>query len=158
MLYKERKKSHIVLHVLGVVAYVLYVSMSDIYPLLPPLVGVLFLIFHRHYNDKNIYIPILVILCVFYYEFDKSLVVGIMPCVFFIVHLFIASRLESFLTLNIFFLVFYVASCYMLYIAGMLLCNIIFKTPVLDFSSVYMYYAIVDAAFMLLYYFIFIKE
>ena len=105
MLYKERKKSHIVLHVLGVVAYVLYVSMSDIYPLLPPLVGVLFLIFHRHYNDKNIYIPILVILCVFYYEFDKSLVVGIMPCVFFIVHLFIASRLESFLTLNIFFLV-----------------------------------------------------
>lgn len=157
MLYRKSKNISFIYHILGFGFYLIYTSLSDIYPLLPPLVGVLFLIFHKHYNDKNHYVSILVLLCVFYYEFDKSLIFGIMPLVFFITHLLVASALESAMELNWLFIVIYVALLYLLYVAGMILCNILFKTNVLDFSLIYVYYAVFDCALALLYYFLFMR-
>lgn len=155
--YKKNTFGYAFYPVISAILYVIYTSLSDIYPLLPPLVGVLFLIFHKHYNDKNHYVSILVLLCVFYYEFDKSLIFGIMPLVFFITHLLVASALESAMELNWLFIVIYVALLYLLYVAGMILCNILFKTNVLDFSLIYVYYAVFDCALALLYYFLFMR-
>lgn len=158
MTYKHTKTKHIFLIFFGVVAYFLYVVMSDIYPLLPPLMGVLFLMFHRHYDDEKFYIPIVILACLLFFEFDKVLLAGIIPCVFFIVQFFIAQQLESILLVNAVFVLIYVCMLYLLYFAGLLLCNILFKTPMLDVSTIYIYYLILDCALALLYYYIFIKE
>ncbi|MWV62441.1 hypothetical protein DCO58_04205 [Helicobacter saguini] len=155
--YKKSKVNHNIYFIFFAIAYLIYTSLSDIYPLLPPLVGVLFLIFHKHYNDRNHYVSILVLLCVFYYEFDKSLIFGIMPLVFFVTHLLVANSLESAMELNWLFIVIYVALLYLLYVAGMILSNILFKTNVLDFSLIYVYYAVFDCALALLYYFLFMR-
>ncbi len=158
MIYKRTKAKYILLVVGGVITYFLYIVMSDIYPLLPPLMGILFLIFHQHYNEEKFYIPIVIIGCLFFYEFDKALLTGIIPCVFFIVQLFIAQQLESILLVNAFFILIYICALYLLYFAGLLLCNILFKTPMLAISSIYIYYLIMDCIFAILYYYIFIKE
>lgn len=158
MTYKYAKTKHIFLIFFGVVAYLLYVMMSDIYPFLPPLMGVLFLIFHRHYDEERFYIPIIVLACLLFFEFDKVLLAGIIPCVFFIVQFFIAQQLESILLVNAIFVLVYVCMLYLLYFAGLLLCNILFKTPMLATSTIYIYYLLIDCLLALLYYYIAIKE
>lgn len=157
MVYKQTKTKHILLIFLEVIAYLLYIIMSDIYPFLPPLMGVLFLIFHKHYNDEKFYIPAIILACLFFYEFDKSLLVGVIPCVFFIVKFFVAGRLESIMLINTVFVLIYVCSLYLIYFAGLLLCNILFKTTMLSISVIYIYYLAIDCALALLYY-LFVKE
>lgn len=158
MTYKYTKTKHNFFIFFGVIVYFLYVMMSDIYPILPPLMGVLFLVFHRNYNEEKFYIPLIIIACLFFFEFDKVLLAGVIPCVFFIVQIFIAQQLESILLVNAIFVLIYVCMLYLLYFAGLLLCNILFKTPMLTASTIYIYYLVVDCLFALLYYYIAIKE
>lgn len=158
MTYKRTKTKHITFIVLGIIAYLFYVMMSDIYPILPPLMGMLFLIFHKHYNDEKFYTSTIVLACLFFYEFDKTLLVGVIPCVFFIVRFFVAEQLESIVLINAPFVLVYVCSLYLLYFAGLLLCNVLFKTPMLSFSTIYMYYLIMDCISALIYYYLAIKE
>lgn len=158
MTYKYTKTKQVFLILLGVVAYFLYVMMSDIYRILPPFMGVLFLIFHRYYDKERFYIPIVILACLLFFEFDKALLAGIIPCVFFIVQFFIAQQLESILLVNAVFVLIYVCMLYLLYFAGLLLCNVLFKTPMLSASIIYVYYLVVDCFFALLYYYIIIKE
>lgn len=158
MTYIRNKAKHIFLPIFGVFAYLLYTMMSDIYPLLPPFMGVLFLIFHRHFDEERFYVPTLVVLCLFFYEFDKSLLAGVAPCVFFVVQFFIAQQLESLLLVNVFFILIYVCALYLLYFAGLLLCNVLFKTPMPAVSSVYIYYLVLDCILALIYYYAIIKE
>lgn len=138
--------------------YVIYTSLSDIYPLLPPLIGVLFIIFHRHYNERELYLPLLVLLCIGFYELDKSLVFGILPIVFFVVHFFVARRLESIINTNSVFIVAYVALLYLLYFAGLRLSGSLFGTAVLDLSLTLIYYLIADLLISLVYYYLFIRR
>ncbi|RDU67087.1 hypothetical protein CQA53_02185 [Helicobacter didelphidarum] len=158
MFYKHITKPYIVRLLFGVALYIVYVSMSDIYPLLPPLIGILFVIFHKFNNLQQTYIPIFIVFCIFFYELDKSLIIGIIPCVFFIVHIFVAQQLESLLHVNSFFIIVYVVALYLFYLAGMILCNILLNTPVLEFSFIYVYYMIIDSILALVYYFIFIRD
>lgn len=158
MTYKQTKIKHILFIILGIMAFLIYVLLSDIYPILPPLMGVLFLAFHKHYNDEKFYIPTILLACLFFYEFDKSLLVGIIPCVFFIVRFFIADQLESIMVINATFILIYVCSLYLLYFAGLLLCNILFQTPMLSASTIYFYYLAIDYILALLYYYLTIKE
>lgn len=158
MPYQRTKKVYIFFLMLCFCIYILYICLSDIYPFLPPFVGVLFMIFYHHYDDEQFYIPIFILFALFFYEFDKSLVVGIMPCVFFIVYWFIVERLESALHVNMFFIPIYVCAVYLFYVGGMVLSNLLFQTPILNFTSLFLYYIIFDCLASLLYYYIWIKE
>ena len=144
-------KKNLAYMIIGAICYAAYISVSDIYPLLPHLIGILFLIFHKHYDDEQFYAPMIVILCLFFYEFDKSLVVGIMPCVFFITRLFVVKRLESMLNTNSLFIALYIVAVYLLYMVGATLCNILFKIEIPEYSTIYIYYLFVDCALGLVY-------
>lgn len=157
MTYKYTKTKHIFLILFAVISYFIYVMMSDIYPFLPPLIGVLFMIFHRNYNDR-FYISAIIVACLLFFEFDKMLLAGIIPCIFFIVQFFIARQLESVLLANVFFVFIYVCMLYLLYFFFLLLCNMLFKTTMLAMSSIYIYYFFIDCFFTLLYYYITTKE
>ncbi len=158
MIYKQTKTKQFFYIIFGILFYIIYTSTSDIYPMLPPLIGVLFLIFHKSFNNDKIYISIIVLICLLFYELDKSLIIGIAPCVFFVVHLFIAQQLESLLLVNVIFILIYVIALYIFYFAGMLLCNVLFKTQILEFSTLYIYYLVIDSILALIYYYLFVKE
>ncbi|PAF51666.1 hypothetical protein BKH43_00015 [Helicobacter sp. 13S00401-1] len=133
-----------------VVAFI-YISASDIYPVLPPLLGVLFMIFHISFKRRGYYKVIAVFLILGFYELDKDLVFGILPLVFFVVRYFIALRLEAMANENLFFVCLYVVGIYVFYIAGMLLSNILFGTPNLGFKPILIYYFIIDLLVTLAY-------
>ncbi len=155
MLYKQQTRTKYFFYIVfGILFYIFYISASDIYPTLPPLMGILFLMFHKNYDNEMFYVPAIILICLFFYEFDKSLIIGIIPCVFFIVHLFIAQQLESLLLVNVIFILVYVLSLYIFYFAGMLLCNVLFKTQILEFSTLYFYYFAMDSILALIYYYI----
>lgn len=139
--------------IIAPICYMIYISISDIYPLMPHLIGVLFLIFHKHYDDEQFYIPIIVLVCLFFYEFDKSLIVGIMACVFFITRLFVVKQLESLMNTNSFFVVLYIIAVYLLYMVGAILCNILFKVEIPQYSTIYIYYLLIDCGLGLFYHF-----
>ena len=158
MTYQKTKKINFIVIIFSICFYVLYVTMSDIYPILPPLIGVMFMMFYKYYKNEQFSICILIMLCLFFYELDKSLIVGIMPCVFFITYWFITKQFEYILHINLLFVIIYVSALYLLYVVGMVLCNALFKTSILDFSFIYIYYFIIDCIVSLIYYYIFIRE
>ncbi|PAF45823.1 hypothetical protein BKH40_02680 [Helicobacter sp. 11S02629-2] len=129
----------------------IYISASDIYPILPPLLGLLFMIFHQSFKRREFYRVIAVFLILGFFELDKLLVFGILPLVFFVIRYFVTLRLEDIANENLFFVSLYVVGIYLFYIAGMLLSNILFGTLNIDFKPILIYYFIIDLLVTLAY-------
>ncbi|STQ86526.1 hypothetical protein LS73_003830 [Helicobacter muridarum] len=157
-MHKRKQIKSFILALLAVGFYVFYTSMSDIYPLLPPLIGILFTLFNKYSNDKQLYVPLLVLLCLAFYELDKSLIFGIMPIVFCFTYFFISRRLESILSGNLSFMVLYIGILYLLYCGGIILCNILFNIPMLQFSFIFIYYLLADCIGTAIYCYFVLKE
>ncbi|RDU73441.1 hypothetical protein CQA66_01915 [Helicobacter aurati] len=157
-MYKQARTTSLIIHILFVGFYIIYSSMSDIYQFLPPLLGILFVIFHKHSNDEQLFVSLLVFLCLTFYELHKSLTFGIMPIVFCITYFFIAKRLEALFSNNFLFMILYTAAIYLIYYAGTILCNVLFGIPALRLSSLFAYYLIIDCALALAYNYFIVKE
>lgn len=147
--YKEIIKSLFI-----VIFYILYVSYSDIYLFLPPLMGILFLIFHNNWNERNYYKVIAVVICCSFYELDKLLIFGTLPIIFFIIRNFLVIYVEMMLKESLFFILIYIILIYILYIPSIVLYVILFRTQPIYFSKMMIYYPFADYALAILYQYI----
>lgn len=123
-------------------AYCLYISMSDIYPILPPFIGTLFVIFNKNYDASDrIFTIICIIFCTSFFELNKLLIFGMLPILFFIVRFFIVRRFEDVLQENILFAPLYVIVIYVFYGFSILTYYIWTKTSQdISYSLIFFYF------------------
>lgn len=138
--------------------YVVYIALSDIYIYFPPLVGILFIIFYKNVNKKNIIKILAVIFCILFYELDKLLVIGVMPFVFLITAYFIIIKLEEVVSANALLISLYVIILYAMYVFFLLLLRVMFDVGLPSFNNIFIFFILADIFLSLIYQYIWKKD
>lgn len=81
-----------------VIAFVLYQSLSSIYLLLPPLLGVLFFYFIRALEKEDLYALLLIMLLLLIFEAEKDFLLFSSLVYFTFVYRFVIPRLRIFIS------------------------------------------------------------
>ncbi|PAF46618.1 hypothetical protein BKH46_06505 [Helicobacter sp. 12S02634-8] len=97
------------------VSFGIYTCLNDIFLFLPPMIGVLFILY-AHASKKNQWIKVLAIVaCLIFFELDHNKPAGILPIVFVIANWLVVKKFRLLFEENIFFVFVYVPLIYFIY-------------------------------------------
>jgi len=127
-----------------VVFYILYSSLSSIYPFLPPLLGVLFVLFIRAFKRKNILSLVLVSFSLLVFEANYGELFFSSIFYFYIATKFLLPKIEQSFNCYSCIRIMYVTLAYIGYYLFLMLLSKIFLFPVEHINYYIIYYIVIE--------------
>jgi len=127
-----------------VVFYILYSSLSSIYPFLPPLLGVLFVLFIRAFKRKNILSLVLVSFSLLVFEANYGELFFSSIFYFYIATKFLLPKIEQSFNCYSCIRIVYVTLAYIGYYLFLMLLSKIFLFPVEHINYYIIYYIVIE--------------
>ena len=146
----QRSLSHqnSLITLLYVVAFVLYSSMSSIYPMLPPMLAVLLVLFSRALAQKDILYITLLSFCLVVFEANYGYTLFSSIIYFYIVYKFILPKMSKNFSCIWCVRASSVLLAYVGYFLFLLLISNIFLLPYPEFSYYIVYYIVIEFFFV----------
>jgi hypothetical protein len=125
--------------VLWSIAFVLYESLSSIYLILPPLIGILFILFHNSLEKKDSISIFFIVISILVLEAQKGFLVFSLLIFFLILHKFIVPKINQSLNSEKLNKFLYIAFAYLGYVVFYTLLSqiFIFQGISIDFYIIY---------------------
>ena len=82
-------------NILYIILYAIYISLSSIYLFLPPLFGVLFVLFAKARKDEDTISLLFISLCLLLFEADKSYIIFSSIVYFFLIYKFVMPKITQ---------------------------------------------------------------
>ncbi|MDO7253177.1 hypothetical protein [Helicobacter cappadocius] len=101
--------------ILLLVGFSFYISVSDIYLYLPPMLGLLFIFYMQTSRENRWVVSISIVACLIFFEYDHDERAGILPLIFVFTNWLVVKRLRLLFEENIFFVFIYVPLIYAVY-------------------------------------------
>lgn len=131
--------------------FLVYEAISTIYLFLPPLLGVMFILYINSYKNKNLFLQLAIFAYLIIFEGDRGFLF-LSSILFFVLSVeFVVKPLENIISCNRclnFLFVFYVYLGYWLFITIILS---LFEMSVPSFSYMIIYYALIEAIVVVLF-------
>jgi len=131
-------------NILYVVLYAIYVSLSSIYLFLPPLFGVLFVLFAKALKDKDTISLLFISFCLVLFEADKSYMIFSSIIYFTFIHKFVMPKITQNFSCISCIKVSYILLAYIgFYLFSILLSNI-FLIPMPSINYYIVFYIVIE--------------
>jgi hypothetical protein len=127
-----------------IILFVLYGSLSSIYPFLPPLLSVLFVIFSKALDRSDSISLLLISFCLIIFEANYGYMLFSSIIYFSIVHKFIMPTILKSFSCNYCIKISYVLLAYIGYFLFLALLSNIFLLPMPDMNYYIIYYIIIE--------------
>lgn len=127
-----------------VVGYVIYSSIATIYPFLPPLFAVLFVLFLKALEEENFKNLILVSFCLLIFEANNGYILFSSITFFYILHKLVMPKIHLNFSCPNCIKVSYILLSYIGYFLFMSLLGNIFLFPLPDISYYIIYYIVIE--------------
>ena len=129
---------------LYVILFIFYSSLATIYPFLPPMFAVLFLLFIRALESEDLFSLLVVSFCLVIFEANNSYPLFSSIIYFYIVYKFILPKLEKSISCKACIKFFYVLIAYLGYFLFMSLIANIFLQTSPEISYYIIYYIVIE--------------
>jgi len=124
--------------------FVVYIGLSSVYLFLPPMLGVLFVLFYESLKDENSTSVLLICLCLLFFEADKGYAVFTSIVYFIIMYRFVAPKLQQNFNCTVCINFLYIVFVYVgFYFFSVLLANI-FLLNIPNITQYVIYYIIIE--------------
>ncbi len=133
---------------LYVVAFVFYSSLSSIYPMLPPMFGVLFVLFSRVLEEKDTLYIALISFCLIIFEANYGYPLFSSIIYFYIVYKFILPKISQSFSCTWCIRASSVLLAYIGYFLFLSFISYIFLLPYPEFSYYIVYYIVIEFFFV----------
>jgi hypothetical protein len=127
-----------------ITAFVIYQALSSVYLFLPPLLGVLFVMFAQSLKRKDGYTALLIGFCLVVFEADKGYTLFSSVIYFFILYKFILPKLIQNFSCHSCLQVTYILLAYLGYYAFSILLANIFLLPLPEINYYIVYYIVIE--------------
>ncbi len=124
--------------------YILYSALGSIYPLLPPLLAVLFVLFIKALDKKDMVSLVLVSLCLIIFEVNYGYILFSTIFYFYIIHKFILPKIQQNFNCYACVRILYVLLAYIGYFFFLLLVSKIFLLPEPNINYYIVYYIVIE--------------
>jgi len=124
--------------------FILYSSLGSIYPLLPPLLAVLFVLFIKALNKKDVAALGLVSLCLIVFEVNYGYILFSTIFYFYTIHKFILPKIQQNFNCYACIRILYVLLAYIGYFLFLLLISKIFLLPEPNIDYYIVYYIVIE--------------
>jgi len=124
--------------------FVVYISLSSIYLFLPPMLGVLFVLFSKSLKDENSLSIFLILFCLLIFESEKGYILFTSIIYFIILYKFIIPKLQQ--NFSCIFCIKFL-SILLVYVGFYLFCLIlsnIFLLPLPNITYYIIYYIVIE--------------
>lgn len=147
----DKSFKKIALATLTCIAFFLWTLLGSIFLFLPPMIGVLFILFMEFYSKKNTTAVVTIVLCLIIYESEKQLPLGTLPIVFVVVNYLIVERFNIIFGHNAFFVFWYIIAVYGVYFLALYIIKMFGAGVNFSLSAIFIYYFIIESSLMLIY-------
>jgi len=127
-----------------IVLFVLYSGFSSIYPILPPMLGVLFLLFNKALKQDDTILILLVSFCLVIFEANNGYILFTSIIYFYIVHKLILPKILQNFSCPVCIKVSYVLLAYLGYYIFLTLISNIFLLPKPNINYYIVYYIVIE--------------
>jgi len=127
-----------------IVLYVLYSSLGSIYPFLPPLLSVLFVLFSRALNRGDSIAVVLISFCLLVFEANYGYLLFSSIVYFYIQYKFIMPKIIQNFSCNFCIKISYVLFTYLGYFAFLTLISNIFLLEAPEINYYIVYYIVIE--------------
>ncbi len=130
---------------------ILYMMLSEMFLFLPPLIGVLFIVFMDIYARKNFGAVVGLVVCLVVFEALNQLPIGILPLVFLVMQYVIQKKFNVFFGNNPLFVFWYVGSVYLVYFLSIYVVKMFGSGLNFELWAIFVYYFIAESLIGLFY-------
>jgi len=127
-----------------VALFVIYESLSSIYLFLPPLLGVLFLLFINSLKNDNVIAIFLVVFCLLIFESEKGYLLFSSVIYFGLVYKFVLPKIEQNFNCNPCIKISIVLLAYLGFYFFNLILSTVFLLPQVEINYYIVYYIIIE--------------
>jgi hypothetical protein len=125
-------------------AYILYSSLGSIYPILPPLLAVLFALYSSAMQKENIYALSFVLISLLVFEANYGFLLFSSIIYFYILYKLIMPKIRQIISCDICIRFLYVLLTYLGYFLFLVLLSNIFLLEMPSFNYYIIYYIIIE--------------
>ena len=133
------------------IAFFLWSLLGSMFLFIPPMIGVLFVLFMKSYTQKNTIVTVTIVLCLIIYECEKQLPLGVLPLVFLLVNYVISERFNVFFGHNALFVFWYVIAVYCVYFLTLYVIKMFGAGLSFSLNAIFIYYFIIESSIALAY-------
>lgn len=141
----------IALATLACVLFFLWSLLGSMFLFIPPMIGVLFVLFMKSYAQKNTIVTVTIVLCLIIYEGENQLPLGALPLVFLVVNYVISERFNVLFGHNVFFVFWYVIAVYGVYFLTLYIIKMFGSGASFSLNAIFIYYFIIESSIALAY-------
>ncbi|QOP45670.1 hypothetical protein FM071_04965 [Sulfurimonas paralvinellae] len=127
-----------------IVLYIIYSSIGSIYPFLPPLLSVLFVLFSRALNRGDSIAVLFISFCLLVFEANYGYLLFSSIIYFYIQHKFIMPKINQNFSCNFCIKISYVLFTYLGYFAFLTLVSNIFLLEAPELNYYIVYYIVIE--------------
>lgn len=131
--------------------FFIWTMCNRIFLFLPPLIGLLFIIFIDIHQRKNLIATIGILICLVIFEVQNQLPLGILPLVFLVVRYIITEKFNLIFGHNALFVFWYVGILYLSYFFVMYIFEMFGSRLEFRFHSVFIVYFLCESCVGILY-------
>ncbi len=133
------------------VLFFMYAMLGGVFLILPPLIGVLFIIFMDIYEEKKFGEVVGLVLCLIFFEALNHFPLGILGFVFLFMNYVIKSRFNLLFGYNPLFVFWYVGSVYLVYFLVLYVIKIFGSGSMFSLEFIFIYYFFAESLLGLAY-------
>ena len=127
-----------------IILFILYDSLGSIYPLLPPMLAVLFVLFTQSLERKDLLYTFLISLCLLVLEANYGFLPFSTIFYFYVVYKFILPKIRQSFNCPLCIRISYVLLAYIGYFLFMMLLAKIFLLPEIEINYYIVYYIVIE--------------
>lgn len=131
--------------------FFVWTMLSHIFLFLPPMIGLLFIIFIDLYQKKNFIGIIAIMFCLVVFESENQLPLGVLAIVFLIVNYIIVEKFNLIFGHNIFFVFWYVGLLYLGYFLVIYIIKMFGSGLGFSLHSIFVFYFLCESCIGLFY-------
>lgn len=147
----DKSLKKIAIATLACILFFVWTLLGSIFLFLPPMLGVLFVLFMDSYAKKNTTAIVTIVLCLIIYESEKQLPLGTLPIVFLVVNYLISERFNIIFGHNSFFVFWYIIVVYAVYFLALYIIKMFGAGVNFSLNAIFIYYFIIESSFSLIY-------
>ncbi|PAF47647.1 hypothetical protein BKH41_07055 [Helicobacter sp. 12S02232-10] len=133
------------------VCFYFYTCLSDIYLFLPPMIGLLFILYVRASKENRWIFTFGIVICLLFFEFDHDKYAGILPIVFVAINWLVIKKFRLLFEENIFFVFIYVPLIYFVYFFILYLFGLFGEVLDSDLGSIFISYVFYESCLGIVY-------
>jgi hypothetical protein len=131
-------------YILYLTAYLLYSSLGSIYPILPPLLAVLFAFYSKAMHKEDFYGLVFILLLLLVFEANYGFILFSSIIYFYIQYKFIMPKIKQFVSCRVCIRILFVVLSYLGYFIFLILLSKIFLLEMPTFHYYIIYYIVIE--------------